>query len=134
MTNGNELIERRKDKRFEAPAGLFVAFKPHDARLGEIIDISMGGLAFRYLATKKLSNGSYKLKIFLTEGDFYLHDLRFETVTDFGTFQIPHTSITMRRSGLQFGELTPDQRAQLKHFIHNHTAGPKPPNPTAAFH
>ncbi len=123
MTNGKELVERREHRRFEVPIGVFVAFRPHDTRLGEIIDISMAGLAFRYLATKEPSNGSHKLKIFLTEGDFYLNDVFFETVTDFGTYQIPFTSITMRRSGVQFGELTHNQMSQLKHFIHNHATG-----------
>jgi hypothetical protein len=123
MTNGKEWVERRKHKRFEVPIGVFVAFRPHDTKLGEIVDISTGGLAFRYLATKEPSNGSCKLKIFPTEGDSYLNDVLFETITDFGTYEIPFTSITMRRSGVQFGELTHNQMSQLQHFIHNHTEG-----------
>lgn len=123
MTNGKELVERREHRRFEVPIGVFVAFRPHDTRLGEIVDISTGGLAFRYLATKEPSNGSCKLKIFPTEGDSYLNDVLFETITDFGTYQIPFTSITMRRSGVQFGELTHNQMSQLKLFIHNHATG-----------
>jgi hypothetical protein len=102
---------------------MFVSFRPHDTRLGQIIDISMGGLAFRYVAMAEPSNGSDRLKIFPAEGDFYLNDVLFETVTDFGTYQIPFTSISMRRSGVQFGELTHDQMSQLEDFICNHTAG-----------
>jgi hypothetical protein len=83
----------------------------------------MGGLAFRYVAMAEPSNGSDRLKIFPAEGDFYLNDVLFETVTDFGTYQIPFTSISMRRSGVQFGELTHDQMSQLEDFICNHTAG-----------
>ncbi len=121
MTNRKEWGERRKHERFEVSKGVFVSFRPHDNRLGEIVDISMGGLAFRYLATRKPSNGSYRLKIFLAEGNSYLNDVLFETVTDFGTYQIPFTSITMRRSGVQFAELTHHQMSRLKHFIHHHT-------------
>ena len=123
MTKGKEWVERRKPKRFEVPIGAFVAFRPRDTRLGEIIDISMGGLAFRYLATKEPSNGSCKLKIFLTEGDSYLNDVLFETITDFGTYEIPFTSITMRRSGVQFGELSHNQMSRLQHFVHHYTEG-----------
>lgn len=120
MTNGT-WVERRKHERFKISIGVFVAFKPHDTRLGEIIDISMGGLAFRYLATKEPSNGSSKLRIFLTEGDSYVNEVLFETITDFGTYEIPFTSLTMRRSGVRFGNLTQEQMSQLKYFIHNHT-------------
>jgi hypothetical protein len=121
MTNRKEWGDRRKHERFEVSMGVFVSFRPHDNRLGEIVDISMGGLAFRYLAAGEPLNGSYRLKIFLAEGDFYLNDVLFETVTDFGTYHIPFTSITMRRSGVQFAELTHHQMSQLKHFIHHHT-------------
>ena len=123
MTKGKEGVERRKHKRFEVPIGAFVAFRPRDTRLGEIIDISAGGLAFRYLATKEPLNGSCKLKIFPTEGDSYLNDVLFKTITDFGTYEIPFTSITMRRSGVQFGELTDNQMSQLQRFIHSNTDG-----------
>jgi c-di-GMP-binding flagellar brake protein YcgR len=120
MRNGKERVERRKHRRFEVSTGVFVAFRPHDGKLGEIIDISMGGLAFRYLATTEPSNGSHKLKIFLTESDFCLNDVLFETVSDFGTDQIPFTSITMRRSGVQFSKMTPRQVSQLERFIDSH--------------
>ena len=123
MTNEVERVERRKHRRFEVPTGVFVSFRPHDGKLGEIIDISMGGLAFRYLATSEPSNGSYRLKIFLTESDFCLNDVMFETVSDFGTDQIPFTSVTMRRSGVQFSNMTSRQVSQLERFIDSHAEG-----------
>jgi hypothetical protein len=121
MTKRQEMVERRKHKRFQVPIGVFVAFRPHDSKLGEIIDMSMGGLAFCYLATKEPSNGSYKLDIFLDEAGFHLDDVLFDTVTDFETRQVGFTSVTMRRCGVQFGKLTHDQRSKLEYFIQNHT-------------
>jgi hypothetical protein len=123
VTENNGPVERRRHPRFQAPIGAFVEVWTHPTRLGEIIDISIGGLAFRYLATKKPSNGSHKLNIFLDEKGFRLNDVPFETVTDFGIGQTHVPSVTVRQSGVQFGQLTDQQISQLENFIQNHTAG-----------
>ncbi|MBW1743037.1 MAG: PilZ domain-containing protein [Deltaproteobacteria bacterium] len=115
-----EWIERRKYKRFQVPIGAFLSFGPDDSRLGEIIDISMSGLAYRYLATEEQPNRARRLNIFLTEHDSYVADVPFDTVSDFRTCDISFTPVTMRRSGVQFGELTHSQMSRLEHFIDNH--------------
>jgi hypothetical protein len=115
-----ERVERRKYKRFRVPIGVFLSFGPDDSRLGEIIDISMSGLAYRYLATEEQPNRARRLDIFLTDDDSYVDDVSFETVWDFRTCEIPFTPVTMRRSGVQFGELTHSQIARLEHLIDNH--------------
>ena len=118
MTGGKQEVERRRDGRFQVPKGVFVEVRrPHHSKLGEIINISMGGVAFRYLATKEPSNGSYKLSIFFDESGFRLNDIFLETVTDFKTHKIPYTSIAMRRSSVQFRRLTHHQISELEHFI-----------------
>jgi len=124
MTAGEQKVERRRDRRFQVPKRVFVEVRrPHHSKLGEIINISMGGVAFRYLAAKEPSNGSHKLNIFFDEGGFRLNDILLETVTDFGTHKIPYTYITMRRSGVQFSSLTHHQISQLEHFIENYAIG-----------
>ena len=124
MTAGKQEVERRRDGRFQVPKGVFVEVRrPHHSKLGEIIDISMGGVAFRYLATKEPSHGSYKLSIFFDEAGFRLNDILLETVTDFKTHKIPYTSIAMRRSSVQFRSLSNHQSSQLQRFIENHAIG-----------
>jgi c-di-GMP-binding flagellar brake protein YcgR len=124
MSAGKQEVERRRDGRFQVPDGVFVEVRrPSHSKLGEIINISMGGVAFRYLATKKPSNGSYKLDIFFDEGRFRLNDIFLQTVTDFKTHKIPYTSITMRRSSVQFKRLSHHQSSQLEHFIENYAVG-----------
>jgi len=118
-----EQVERRKYKRFRIPVGVFLSFGPDDSRLGEIIDISTGGLAYRYLATEEQPNRGPTLNIFLTEHDCCVDELRFETVSDFRTCDIRFTPVTMRRSGVQFGELTHSQKSRLEHFIDNYALG-----------
>ena len=117
MTATHRRIERRKHRRFRVPVGVFVSFRPDNSRLGEIIDISLSGLSFRYLASGGPANGSRRLNIFLTEHGFCLDDLAFETVSDVGTYEIPFTPVTMRRSGVQFEALTEDQTSGLEYFI-----------------
>jgi hypothetical protein len=121
MIAANGQVERRRHKRFQVPVGVFVGFRPDNSRLGEIIDISLGGLSFRYLASGGPSNGSHRLNIFLTERGFCLDDLQFETVSDVGTYEIPFTPVTMRRSGVQFEGLTEDQVSRLAYFIQHFT-------------
>jgi hypothetical protein len=53
MTNGKKLVERRKHKRFQAPIGVFVGIGPGFTKVGRITDMSLGGLAFRYLGREE---------------------------------------------------------------------------------
>jgi hypothetical protein len=43
------LVERRRHKRFQVPEGAQVSLRLPKTRMGQIIDISMGGLAYRYV-------------------------------------------------------------------------------------
>jgi hypothetical protein len=128
MTDRAEIVEQRRYKRYEVPTGSFVALGPQNSILGQIMDISMGGLAFRYMDSKKPIDESY-LDIFLTERDFCLGKVPVKAVSN---YEIDNTVTcklvegvyrytAMRRSSVQFGELTHHQMSQLEHFIQNHT-------------
>jgi hypothetical protein len=58
----------------------------------------------------------------LTEANFYLEKVSVKTILD---FKIPDksasSSITMRRCGLQFEDLTHDQASQLEFFVENYS-------------
>ena len=123
MSAGKREVERRRDGRFQVPKGVFVEVRrPHHSKLGEIIDISMGGLAFHYVGSQE-ANESY-LAIFLTETNFHLDEVPIRTVLDLETAdRLPSTSITVRRCGVQFVNLTDEQRSQIQFFINNYTIG-----------
>jgi hypothetical protein len=124
MICGKHSIEQRKHKRFRVQYGAFVAFRVYHRKLGQIIDISRGGLAFRYIANGKRSKGPDQLDIMLVEKDFHLKKLPFKTIADFEiTSEIPLNSLQTRRCGVQFGKLTKSQISQLDFFIKNHTIG-----------
>ena len=116
-----EVTDRRKHKRFRLPAGAIVAFRPGYLKLGRIIDVGIGGLGFSYITSEELPNVSSELDIFLAIRDFYLYNMPFETIWDFETDAVRFASVKTRRSGLEFGELTPDQISQLEYLIQNCT-------------
>jgi len=123
-----KMLERRKDKRFQVRDNAFVALEalswPHSTtKVGQITDISMGGLAFRYHASEERTNGSFELGIFLAHNSFHLRKIPFETIWDVETKGVRSSFITMRRSGVRFGEMTHDQISGLEYFIRNHTIG-----------
>ncbi len=125
-----EIVERRTHKRFRAQDGAFAVAgmppQPHFIPPGQIVDVSRGGLAFHYVAgdEKEGPNGSFELVILLANKNFHIDKVPFETISDFEIAnEVPFSSITMRRRGVQFGKLTDKQISQLDYFIRNHTIG-----------
>ena len=116
--------ERRKYTRFRARDGALIELRSHRGKLGEIIDISKGGLAFRYIDIGDRPKGSFELDIFLKEAGFRLEKVPAKTVSDLKTTKFfPYSATKTRRQGVQFGELTGNQISKLEHFIKNYTRG-----------
>jgi len=122
--DSKEVVDKRKHTRFRSQDLAFAAFGSHIKEIGQIIDISMGGLAFRYIADGDQLNESRELEIYLANNGFHLEKVPFNTISDFElTSEFPLSSIRMRRRGMQFGELLQTQVSQLEYFIQNHTVG-----------
>jgi hypothetical protein len=105
MTDADTLAEQRKHTRYEVPTGSFVAIGPQNTILGQIIDISMGGVAFRYVDSRKY--------------DYEIENTVSCKIVD----GIPRCCRAMKRSSVQFGELTHHQKSQLESFIQNYNTG-----------
>ncbi len=117
-------VERRKYTRFRTRNGALIELRSQRGKLGEIIDISKGGLAFRYIDIGDRPKGSFELDISLKETGFRLEKVPAKTISDFRTTKyFPFSSTKTRRQGVQFGELTQKQISQLEHFIRNYTTG-----------
>ena len=115
-------VERRKHQRFQVPSSAFTGLGPYFGKVGRILDLSMGGLAFRYIGFEE-PNGSIYIDVFMNDLDFYLRSLPFKTISDFPVVTDGTTTITLRRRGVRFGKLTPQQRAALEDFIEEHAIG-----------
>ena len=114
--------ERRKYTRFRTRNGALIELRSQPGKLGEILDISRGGLSFRYIDIGDRPEGSFELDIFLKETGFRLERVPAKTVSDFRTTKyFPFSSTITRRQGVKFGQLTRKQISQLEHFIKNYT-------------
>jgi hypothetical protein len=123
--SGRESIEKRNHKRFSPRSPAFVAVgAPNKKKIAHIVDICMGGLAFDYIADETRFNTRDSLDIYSAEEGFYLKEVLFTTVSDVELpREFPWRTITMRRRGIQFNTLTPDQVSQVKDFLLHHTVG-----------
>ena len=122
MADHKKGTNRRKHPRFLVKEGAFAVMKPGYKYLGQIKNISRGGLAYRHIADKRPENGLYKIDIFLSNKEFYLENIPFKTVSvlDEAT-EFPYSSVMMKRRCIQFGDLDPEQKQMLDYFIMNHT-------------
>jgi hypothetical protein len=98
-------------------------FKCNPLEIGEITDISRGGIAFQYIQKEKQLDDFKTLDILVAEDDFYLQDLRIKVVSDVPVAgDLGLGPFTTRRMGVQFCDLTPEQEAALSHFISHYTS------------
>ncbi len=115
-------IELSKIKDMSMGEIAFAVIKSKPIKMGQIINISREGLAFNYIARHGGSNGLFKMDILFAQDAFYLDRLLFKPVFDFEIeTDIPLNSFTIRKCGVQFGELSSRQRSHLEYFISNHT-------------
>ncbi|MBW1903566.1 MAG: PAS domain S-box protein [Deltaproteobacteria bacterium] len=118
-----ELIDRRRDNRFEVVRGAVAIHKNDHSKQGQIIDISKGGLAFCYDESEDLTKEFAEFAISFAAGDFYLDKIPCKVISYCSASDIiPLNHENMRRVGVQLGELTQKQTDQLEYFIRNHTA------------
>ena len=115
-------LEKRKYHRYPAREGAIVAFKPHARLLGQMIDISLGGLAFRYIESEEQPDQPIELIILVAHHSFRLDKVPFKTVYDHEIIDhIAFSSIKMRRCNVEFGNLSEIQISAVQDFIMNHT-------------
>ena len=123
MTDNNNR-DRRKQTRFKAVNGAFAAVRQKSNHLGQIKDISFGGLAFTYLANEGATNGARVLDIFVTKHQLYIKDIPFQLVRDTQVEkENPFSTVPVRQQSVQFGALSENQKSQLIHLMQYHTVG-----------
>jgi hypothetical protein len=118
MKVAKEGIDRRRHERIGVEGGAFIVVHPDSAKLGQVINIGPDGLAFRYMTDGDPWQRATRLDLFVVGRDFYLEDIPFSTMWDLATGKVvPWGSTTMRRRGVQFGNLALPQRTMLTRFI-----------------
>lgn len=117
--------ERRITERYQAVDGALAALSPESGRVGQIQNISLNGLAFRYIAEHSSEadlDGTINLQIMFAGEGVWLEGIPAKWVAD---IDIPpdasFSSIPLRQTCLQFLSLTDAQKKRLKEFIRRHT-------------
>ncbi len=118
-------VENRKFKRFKVKDLSFALLKSASyEELGEIVDISKGGLALQCLVGKDQIKESVQLDIILAGNGCHIKKMPCKTISDFEiTNKIYFSSLKMRRHSIKFGELDNHQISELDYFIKQHTIG-----------
>lgn len=133
MVGRKRTIERRRNKRYKAVEGAYAAISPNSKRLGQIIDISMGGLCFKYIDTPNKSEGPEKKdeeSIFLSSMGYYVGDLPFQTIADYEITDTPSfSSMKVRKRHVKFTDLTLKQLFDLDYYLKNNVSEQVKPLP-----
>ena len=131
MVGRKRTVERRKSKRYKAADGAYAAISPKSHKLGQIIDISMGGLAFKYIDTNNgdIKNDNIENKndseesIFLSSMGFYVGDLPFKTISDEEVTNAPSFSaMKVRERKVQSTDLSFKQLFDLDYYLRNNVS------------
>ena len=120
--------EQRKHERFIAKENAFAALGPKYTRVGKIKDISVGGLAFEYIAGEEFNKNASEIDIFLVGTEFHLYKIPCKAIYNIDV-HVPHINnklvkiYTTKRSGVQFKILTKDLKVLIKFFLKYHIKG-----------
>jgi len=107
-------VERRAYRRFYIEG---LALNSDASVCAHMIDVGMGGMAFRYVddnsswSTKQDEQGT------ISGQNFYLENIPLITVAE---SELYNGIYTIRRHGVKFGTLTPEQRNKIEKLIMDH--------------
>ncbi len=130
MANMNKFDERRKTQRFQASDGLFAVIDSNaSTKIGQIIDISKGGIGFRYKDYSELPfDDATELVVISDDSDNMKNGIRY-------TFKIYPVSdielqnknefskVRKKRCSVKFHDMSFYQKSWLHHLILNYTKG-----------
>ncbi len=122
----SQINERRQYKRYRLKDGIFAVLGSNAMRLGQIIDISEGGLSFSHKNIEDLPSDACELSILFDKKNYSAEKshYRFETKT-ISSFDIRNENVfkqlsTKKRCAVQFTDLTVYRQSWLDHIIVNY--------------
>jgi hypothetical protein len=112
-----DFTERRRHRRYGLRQGVFAGFHPN---MGEIVDISIGGILFHYLEFAKSINEKNDF-IICSEDGCCLDSFPCRIVSDKAiASESPLSQIITRQRRVMFDLLTDEQQSLLYEFIDTH--------------
>jgi hypothetical protein len=126
MINTERITERRFYERFQVQQGVYALLKNGSSKLGQIKNISKGGLAFMYINDGDQIQGETEVDIFLSGHGFILKGIPCKKISDIHVDNfVPFSTFEMRQLGIQFGEVSMLQLDNLSAFIEKYTTRPE---------
>ncbi|MGD9245373.1 MAG: PilZ domain-containing protein [Desulfobacterales bacterium] len=116
-------MERRKFTRFRAQDDAFAALRGDFSKVGKIYDISLNGLAFRYLAERKSKEVYTQVDVFLSNNGFHLSVLPCTVIYDEKESISNSNMVSPYRCGLKFKPIKDKKKDDLEFFLNNYTNG-----------
>ena len=126
MLLSKKFEERRLNNRFKARPNIFVGIGPNSVKIGQILDIGRGGLAFKSTDQKTRFFQSAELSIIVDDDELNINVVPFKFsakmvgVTDISS-RNPFNFNKARRFSVKFDDLSDYQTFWLDYFIRNHT-------------
>ena len=115
---GEKLFERRKHKRFRVPRNTYVQLNGQVSQLGRVLDISRGGLAFRYISVGKELKEVFQIDLVSGQFNPGLRCLPVKVVSEIEMVsETPVRAVTLSRASVQFEALMNEQANWLERFI-----------------
>ena len=111
-------VERRSYRRCSPEIDAFVSFTNCGVpSMCQLLDISLGGLAFGCTPYGRLFPDLSKLSIVIPKPVFYLQNISFGLISDCEIDIGSTTGFASRRYGIEFTDLKPSQNASLNCLI-----------------
>ncbi len=114
-------LDHRKQKRVKAESEIFAAFvAPNEPVIvGRILDLSLGGVGVKYIATGKLRPGPTSINIFGMSSN-HLERIQSTVIYDMEIAEESWSIPAVRRCGIKFGQIGLEGKAKLKEFMEAH--------------
>ncbi len=123
MNDSGTFTERRQHKRAHVQNIVLGILNSEEPELiGSIDDISIGGIRYTYNKFNMSPNDNPIQSIDLIAEDHFIFDIPCRYAWNVGTKKDLHSKVTnLRKCGIQFGKLTPNQIYLLKSFMNRYT-------------
>ena len=109
--------ESRRCRRFPVKDGVIAL----DSVYGEIIDMSFGGLSFRYTAYDDMTSEPAEFGIIFGGEELFFDNIPLTNVSDVVIDEDADGTGEVRRRGMSFGNLVPEQVVTLARFIRQYS-------------
>jgi len=121
--SGIKNTERRKAKRYMVKDNVFAVFRlgPNSSSLVNIVDISRGGFAFKFVGMEEISRNRFELDIFVSGDGRRLGKIPFKIISETAKEKKDRLfTLAQRRFGARFDDLSDVKALQIDRFINNH--------------